>query len=119
LPGSTAPLPWYSPKSFDDKTQLQAWRRRCPNIMKNSNILGIMATFAAMATLEKVHILADGRHYFNEEAAKYANGTEEKTTGTGAAKKTTVVAKKVEYKSYARDSKELAEAAKAAEEPAK
>jgi hypothetical protein len=83
--------------------------------MKNSNILGIMATLAAVSTIEKVHILTDGRHYFNEDAAKYANGTEEKTTGTGAAKKTVLSPKKVDYKTYARDSKELAEAAAAAE----
>ena len=84
--------------------------------MKNCNILGIMATLAAVPTLEKVYILADGRHYFSEDQAKYANGTEEKTDEK--TKKAKVVPKKVEFKTYARDAKELAEAAAAAEKAA-
>jgi hypothetical protein len=90
-------------------------RRRSPNLMKINNIIGIMETMAAVATIEKVHITEDGRHYFNENDAKHANGvTEKREKG-----KVTYTPNKVSYKSYARDAKELSDAYKAALEPAK
>jgi hypothetical protein len=83
--------------------------------MKINNIIGIIETFAAVPSLKKVHITEDGRHYFNENDAKHANGVTTKVED-GEAKHT---ANKVVYKSFAPDAKELTDAYKAATEPAK
>ena len=82
--------------------------------MKINNITGIMETFAALPSLEKVHITEDGRHFFNEEHAKSANGYDEEKKD----KKITYKAKKSPYKTFARDAKELTDAAKAAADKA-
>lgn len=42
--------------------------------MKINDKAGINATFAALPHLEKVHVLADGSHYFNEAHAKRMAG---------------------------------------------
>ena len=42
--------------------------------MKINNKTAINETFAAVPTLKKVHITANGEHYFNEGHAKYAEG---------------------------------------------
>ena len=62
-----------------------------------------------------MHIITDGRHFFNENDAKHANGVEEKREKG----KVTHIANKVEFKSFAADAKELTDAYKAATEPAK
>jgi hypothetical protein len=64
---------------------------------------GIRETFAALPDLKKVHILEDGRHFFDEAHAKSANGFTRKVEG----KKETVTPKEVKYKSYGPDASEL------------
>lgn len=78
--------------------------------MKINDKAGINATFAARPDFEKVHVLEDGRHFFNEEHAKWGNGHEEKKDKDG---KVTQVAKKVKYTSLERGAKELKEEAAA------
>jgi hypothetical protein len=71
--------------------------------IKINHLAGIIETFEARPDLKKVHILADGRHFFNENHAKEANGyTVETKDG-----KSKNVLNKVEYKSYAPDAAEL------------
>jgi hypothetical protein len=67
---------------------------------------GINETFAQVPSLKKVHILEDGRHYFNEAHAKAANGY---TTEKGEDGQIKQVANKVKYTSLAPDAKELVE----------
>jgi hypothetical protein len=70
---------------------------------KINDLQGIRDTFAALPSLEKVHITEDGRHFFNEQHAKEANGFTSKTEE----KKVKRTPNKVTYKSYPRDAKEL------------
>jgi hypothetical protein len=70
---------------------------------KINDLQGIRDTFAALPKLEKVHILEDGRHYFDENHAKEANGFTAKVED----KKTKRTPNKVSYKSYPKDAKEL------------
>jgi hypothetical protein len=77
---------------------------------KINNLTGIVETFAARPDLEKVHIMADGRHFFNEQYAKEANGYKSETKEG----KLKITLNKVEYKSYGPDATELKTAAPAA-----
>ncbi len=70
---------------------------------KINNLEGIKATFEAKPDLKKVHILADGRHFFNEQHAKEANGYTEKSKDNKAER----TLNKVEYKTFAPDAAEL------------
>lgn len=72
--------------------------------MKINDKAGIRGVFAARPDLEKVYVLEDGRHYFNEAHAKCANGLEEKKGTDG---KVTQVAKAVKYTALKADDKQL------------
>lgn len=74
--------------------------------MKINDIKGINQTFAELPQLKKVHVLEDGRHFFNEQHAKEANGF---TESKGEDGKVTKTAKEVKYKSLAPGAKELEE----------
>jgi hypothetical protein len=70
---------------------------------KINDLEGIRATFAAVPSLEKVHITEDGRHFFNEQHAKEANGYTSKVEN----KKTVNTPNKVKYSTFDRNAKEL------------
>lgn len=74
--------------------------------MKINDIKGINETFTQVPSLKKVHILEDGRHFFNEKHAKTANGYKEEKDEEGKVKQ---VPNEVKYKSLAPDAKELKE----------
>ena len=79
--------------------------------MKINNINGINETFAQVPSLEKVYILEDGRHFFNEEHAKSANGSE---TSKGKDGKLVSKLKTVKYTALEKGAKELKETPAAA-----
>jgi hypothetical protein len=79
--------------------------------MKINDIKGINETFEQVPSLEKVHILEDGRHFFNEEHAKSANGSE---TSKGKDGKLVSKLKAVKYKTLEKGAKELTETPAAA-----
>lgn len=79
--------------------------------MKINDKKGINETFAARPDLTEVHIIDDGRHFFNEDHAKYANGSTEVKDKDG--KVTGYKAKPVKYTTLKADAKELKETAQA------